>query len=93
MVEPKIINLSSIDLSTDQINVLKLGLKFTPTPKQNNQDLQADVIEFSRKLRLKEYWHNRSSNDDGSIVRNKKGTNINRGRNVTLDLDQLEDPL
>ena len=84
-MEPKIINLSSIDLTHDQIDVLKLGLKFTPTPKQNNQDLQADINEFSRKLRLKEYWHNRESYNDGSIVRNKKGTVINRGRNVTLD--------
>jgi hypothetical protein len=61
-------------LTTDQIDVLKLGQIFTLTPKQNNQDLQADIDEFSRKLRLEEYRHNRSSNDNGSIVRNKKGT-------------------
>ena len=32
-VKPKIINLSSTKLSQDQINILKLGLKFCPTPK------------------------------------------------------------
>ena len=84
-MEPKIINLSNTELTNDQINVLKLGLKFSPTPKQNNMDLKADINEFSRKLRLKEFWHNRDSTNDGSIVRNKKGTHINRGRNLTLD--------
>ena len=33
MMEPKILNLSSKFLLTEQTNLLEKGLKFTPTPK------------------------------------------------------------
>ena len=34
-ISPKVIKLSNISLSSNQINVLKLGLSFTPTLKSN----------------------------------------------------------
>ena len=33
LIEPKIINISSRDLSKDEMQLLKRGLKFTPTPQ------------------------------------------------------------
>ena len=47
----QVINLSNILLSSNEINVLKLGLSFTPTPKSNIPELEADILDFIRKLR------------------------------------------
>ena len=55
----KIVNLSSRKLTTDEINLLNRGLKFVPTPKSPNVlDLEIDIKEFTRKLKLKEYFYN-----------------------------------
>ncbi|XP_061187186.1 uncharacterized protein LOC133195360 [Saccostrea echinata] len=70
--EPKIINLSQRDLNSDEIKLLEHGLKFTPTPKSDKVDVVTDTEEFCRKLRLKEFFQNQT-NDDISLVKNKKG--------------------
>ena len=55
----KIVNLSSRKLTNDEINLLNRGLKFVPTPKSPNVlDLEIDIKEFTRKLKLKEYFYN-----------------------------------
>ena len=57
-ISPKVINLSNIPLSSNEINVLKLGLSFTPTPKSNIPELEADIFDFIRKLRLTYHFRN-----------------------------------
>ena len=52
-----------------QINVLRKGLKFTPTPKPNTAELKSDIQEFSRKLRLIEFFY--SENLDSSKKQEK----------------------
>ena len=54
----KIINLSNIPLSSNEINAFKLGLPFTPTPKSNIPELEADIFDFIRKLRLTYHFRN-----------------------------------
>ena len=67
-ISPKVINLSNILLSSNEINLLNLGLSFTPTPKSNIPELEADIFDFIRKLRLT--YHFRSSiYHDESIVK------------------------
>ena len=83
-MKPKIINLSSYKLSKDQIDVLKLGLKFCPTPKSNLMDVKADLKEFERKFRLKEQFLDSKNNDD-SIVKNKSKFCPEKGKNRDLD--------
>ena len=56
-VIPKIINLSSKSLTERQINFLRRELKFTPTPKTDTIELKSDIQEFTRKLRLTEFFH------------------------------------
>ena len=46
-ISPKVINLSNIPLSSNEINALKLGLSFTPTPKSNIPELEADILILS----------------------------------------------
>jgi len=59
------------------------GLKFTPTPKSNQQEIKSDIDEFCRKLRLKEMFV--GENMDPSLVRNRSGYNTNSGRDKHLD--------
>ena len=52
-VTPKIINISSYDLSKPEISLLSKGAKFCPTPMQNNLlELRVDILEFLRKVQL-----------------------------------------
>ena len=67
-ISPKVMNLSNIPLSSNAINVLKLGLSFTPTPKSNIPELEADIFNFIRKLRLTYHFRNSIYHDE-SIVK------------------------
>ena len=63
--------MSSRELSNDEIKLLERGLKFTPTPKQNRNELKTDLQEFSRKMRLLEFFNDHQANgDDKSLVKN-----------------------
>ena len=78
--------MSSTKLSRDQIKLLSKGLKFTPTPKRNVQELKKDTENFTRKLRLIEFFANEEANYDGSLVKKKGEFNPPRNRNKTLDI-------
>ena len=67
-ITPKVINLSNIPLSSNEINVLKFGLSFMPTPKSNIPELEADIFDFIRKLRLTYHFRNSIYHDE-SIVK------------------------
>ena len=66
----KVINLSNIFLTKHQIEILKLGLSFTPTPKNNISDLETDIYHFIRKLRLTYHFRDLTY-EDKSVVKNK----------------------
>ena len=67
-ISPKVINLSNIPLSSNEINVLNLGLSSTPAPKSNIPELEADIFDFIRKLRLTYHFRNSIYHDE-SIVK------------------------
>lgn len=83
--KPIIVNLSSHNLTQEQIELLSLGLKFTPTPQSNQDSIKADTKEFTRKLRLGEFFLDEEKNTDESVVRNKSNFVPPRGRNRVLD--------
>ena len=63
------------------MHILLRGLKFTPTPDNRNvQEIRTDILEFNRKIRLKEHFHDENYEQDVSIVSNK----------VTLNLEKVE---
>ena len=66
--DPKIINLSSRDLTTNEIKLLKKGLKCTPTPETNKNELRNNIQEFGRKLRLIEYYDSHQNETDQTIM-------------------------
>lgn len=78
-------NLSNRKLSQSEILILENGLKFTPTPqKGNTEEIQEDLNQFCRKLRLSEFFLD-ISDEDESLVRNKSNFTPKPGRNKALD--------
>ena len=62
-----------------------MGFKFIPTPEKcNNEELNNDVNEFFRRMRLKEFFQD-IENNDNSIVRNNSNFEPPCGRNISLD--------
>ena len=58
-----VIHLSSCSLSTDEISILSRGLAFCPTPRHINwPEVSADIYDFSRRMRLAEYFFDENSN-------------------------------
>ena len=99
--EPKVFNLSNRKLTEFEVMLLSKGLKYTPTPNENNQKLKTDIKLYTRRLRLTEYFHdseeieadlNSIEQEPKSLVRNNSNFNPKRGRNSTLDAvcDTLE---
>ena len=81
----KIINLSKRELNQTEINLLEKGLKFTPTPvKTDSQEITEDLAEFTRKVRLAEYFHD-CEDTDISFVKNKSNFVPPKNRNQALD--------
>ena len=53
-----VVNLSTVRLTTDQLDLLALGPKYCPTPRSlDRQRLSQDVTEGCRRIRLKELYH------------------------------------
>ena len=84
------INLSSKQLNEWEIKLLSKGLKYTPIPNSNKQELKKDIKEYTRRLRLAEYFNTTESDESDSnepedLVRNKSNFNPKKGRNGMLD--------
>ena len=62
IVQPKIFNLSKRMLPRYQVNILLRSLKFTP--KRNIIQLKSDIHNYTRKLRLTEFFHNAPENNN-----------------------------
>lgn len=60
-VDPKIINISQRNFSTHEIELLKRGLKFTPTPKKNDVDVIKIQKNFVRKSDLESFFKTRKT--------------------------------
>ena len=83
-----VVNLSSTNLSKHEIEVLEMGPKFCPVPKSLNKEmLESDVKEGCRKVRLKEFFHDKSDGLD-IVPKFYKPTGFEppTGRNKVLDL-------
>ena len=81
-------------MTDSEIKLLSRGLKYTPTPRMNNSELKTDVKEYTRRLRLKEFFSENRGDESRNTdlgdkivnkVKNKSQFIPNRGRNSTLD--------
>ena len=91
-----VINLSRTPLSNEEISVLSRGLTFCPTPhKINWSQINADIYDFQRRMRLAEYFYNDESTSNNSNqlsftntinpFRNKSSWTPPIGRDRSLD--------
>ena len=84
-IHPKILNLSSYQTSQREINILKKGMKFCPTPEHNDHIREkCDITEFCRKLKMKEFFYDTELTDI-SLVHPPSIWEPDAGRNCTLD--------
>ena len=58
IIHPKVTNLSSTCLTDTQARILSKGLKIAPTPRRNSIEMENDIHNFPRELRLTEYFAN-----------------------------------
>ena len=86
IVQPKIFDLSKKTLPRYQVNILLRGLKFTPTPKRNIIQLKSDIHNYTRKLRLTEFFHNAPENNNlQNLFKTKSHFTPSRNRDRDLD--------
>ena len=55
IIHRKVLNLSSVTLTPSEIENLSKGLKFTSTPQRNLAEMEKDIKDFTRKVRLVEF--------------------------------------
>ena len=68
ILKTKIFNLSSKTCPKYQTNILFRGLKSTRTPKRNNIELKSNIQNYTRRLRLAEFFQNKEANNsDGNL--------------------------
>ena len=79
--------MSSVSLTPSQIQILSKGLKFTPTPQRNLPEMEKDIKDFTRKLRLIEFFLENPELDtpDSSLVKSKSNFCPPQNRNSPLE--------
>ena len=83
-----IATISNVPLTQDEIDILKLRLFFTPTPKQNIAELENDIFQFTRKLRP--IYHYRNSNVVEESIVNLESTYTPKP-NKNADLENIKE--
>ena len=59
------VNLSDTKLGQSEINLLAKGLKFVPKPlKTTKEEVQASIADFSRRIKLSYFFHNKPRYSD-----------------------------
>ena len=75
--------MSPFSFSDNAIKLLSKGFSFTPTPPSNNLKTLVEIEEFTRRLRLKEFFHGKESKEKLGHV--KSTWTPDQGRNKELD--------
>ena len=87
----KVFNLSSVEISEGEIDLLSLGTKFVPFTKTSPTEQKIDVLKFSRKIILKALFHNKP-NTDSSLIKPKSNFVPKIAKNEVLKsvIEELE---
>ncbi|EDO41354.1 predicted protein [Nematostella vectensis] len=73
-----VINISSTSLSPDETSVLARGLTFCPTPRKIDwSQVNADIYDFNRRMRLAEYFFNEDKPNDNDTLSFDRGQRSN----------------
>ena len=76
-----------MSLTPLQIQILSKGFKFTPTPRRNLPEMEKNIKDFTRKLKLVEFFSENPELDtpDSSLVKSKSNFCPPQNRNSTLE--------
>ena len=87
IINPKVLNLSTVSLTPSEIRTLSKDLKFTLIPPRNLEEMEKDIKDFTKKLRLAEFFMEKSELDppDSSLVKNKSNFCPSQNRNSSLE--------
>ena len=80
----QVLHLTPYEFNNDTINLFMKDLSFTPTLPSKEANLRVDFAEFTRKLRLKEYFIDKNYQSE-DIVRPKSEFTPQSGRVPELD--------
>ena len=80
-------NLFTVSLTPSQVESLSKDLKFTPTLQRNLPEMEKDVTDYARKLRLEELFLENPELDssDSFLVKNESNFCPPQNRNSTLE--------
>ena len=68
-----VINLSNVTLTNDETQLLAKGLTFCPKPRLINwSEVNADFNEFARRMRITEFFHDHSTDNESNPFYPKK---------------------
>ena len=79
----KALDLTNLPYNKERINLLCRGFSFTLTPGPNEVELKIDLKEFSRKLRLHEFFLD--TTQEPKLVQNKSSFEPSNQRNQELN--------
>ena len=80
--------MSQYELDTATTDLLNKGLKFTPTPPNNIEELKTDVHLFTKNIRRAVHFNNTNyiaTTIDNSLVKNKSKFYPSKTENTTLE--------
>ena len=85
----QVLDLTNLPCNEERINLLCRGFTLTPTPGPNEVELKIDLKEFSRKLRLREFF---LDTQEPKLVQNKSSFGPPNQRNQELDeiIDEIK---
>ena len=88
---PTIINISGRPLTPGQISLLSKGPKYCPTTKDNYINVKADIKEFTRKLNLREQFHDQSFIDTSLVKKKSNYTPHSSNKELIAITNELEE--
>ena len=79
--------MSSVSLTPSQIQILRKGLQFTPTPQRNLPEMKKGIKDFTGTLRLADFFSENPELDtpDSSLVKSKSNFCPPQNRNSPLE--------
>ena len=90
---PKVLNLSSRDLTEDEIEQLKRGPKFCPSTNGQYLEMKSDISELTRKMKIIDKYSD-TPWEDASLIKEKSNREIftdNRAlQHITTQIENLE---
>lgn len=90
ITKPKIVNLSSRDLTKDEIDILTKGPKFCPSTPGSYLEVKADIAELTRKMKIFDTFSQNQQQEEESLVKLTSNREIlTKNKSLQYIVDQV----